>query len=127
MVLGTDGTYSMWTVIVEWCRQHEDDNGDYICDECEEKIYADFVIIDYNAETREATVFVTKPGKYSLIFADYEDNHLANVDIVEYDFVEGINVVPQEVTKFTLASDDKVMLWYDLINLVPVCDALTIK
>ena len=128
MVLGADGTYSIWTVMVEWvCKQHNDEDGDGICDNCKENMYANFTIVDYNAETKEATVFITKPGKYSLIFADYEDTRLANVDIVEYDFVEGINVVPQEVTKFTLASDDKVMLWYDLINLVPVCDALTIK
>ena len=51
----------------------------------------------------------------------------ANIDIVEYDFKEGINVVPQKVTSFALASGDKVMLWYDMINLVPVCEALTIK
>jgi hypothetical protein len=49
------------------------------------------------------------------------------VDIVEYEFTEGINVVPQEITTFTLASGDKVMLWHDMVNLVPVCDALTIN
>ena len=47
--------------------------------------------------------------------------------IVEYDFNEGINVIPQEDRNFTLANGDKVMLWYDLIDLVPVCDELTIK
>ena len=33
----------------------------------------------------------------------------------------------QEVTNFTLASGDKVMLWYYMVDLVPVCEALTIK
>ena len=128
IIMSDKEIYDLCTVVMDWvCEQHRDTNGDYTCEYCKEYMLSNFEILNYNTETREATVFVTKPGKYSLIFADYEDNHLANVDIVEYDFVEEINVVPQEVTKFTLASDDKVMLWYDLINLVPVCDALTIK
>ena len=87
----------------------------------------DFTILNYNAQANEATVFVPEAGKYTLIFADYDGNKLENVDIVEYDFNEGINVIQQEVRSFTLANGDKVMLWYDLINLVSVCDALTIK
>ena len=127
-IMSDNGIYVTCIVVVEWvCESHTDADNDYVCDECEENIYADVAIIDYNAETREAAVFVAKPGKYSLIFADYEDTRLANVDIVEYDFVEGINVVPQEVINFTLTSGDKVLLWYDMINLVPVCEALTIK
>ena len=118
----------MVIVDVEWiCSEHTDADNDGVCDDCREYVFSNTTIVDYNAQTQEATIFVHEAGKYALIFADYEDTRLANVDIVEYDFVEGINVVPQEATKFTLASDDKVMLWYDLINLVPVCDALTIK
>ena len=49
------------------------------------------------------------------------------MDIVEYEFTLGVNTVPQENKTFVLENGDKVMLWYDLINLVPVCDALTIK
>ena len=90
-------------------------------------LLTEFKITGYNEQTKEATVFATQSGRYSLIFADYENTRLANVDIVEYDFEEGINVVPQEVTNFTLASDDKVMLWYDMVDLVPVCEALTIN
>jgi hypothetical protein len=72
-------------------------------------------------------VLVTNPGKYSLIFADYENNSLKNVDIVKCDFKEGINVIPQRIKNFTLADGDKVMLWYDMIDQVPVCKELTIK
>ena len=72
-------------------------------------------------------MFFTKPGRYSLIFADYENKQLNNTDIVDYTFKAGVNVVPQADKSFVLASDDKVMLWYDMINLVPVCEALTIK
>ena len=49
------------------------------------------------------------------------------MDIVEYDFKKGINVVSQENAGFILASGDKVKLWDDMINLVPVCEAFEIK
>jgi predicted outer membrane repeat protein len=126
--MSDNGTYVMVIVQVEWiCSEHTDADNDYVCDDCKEYVFSDTTIIDYNAETKETTVLVTKPGRYSLIFADYENETLKNVDIVEYDFAEGINVVPQKVTSFALASGDKVMLWYDMINLVPICEALTIK
>ena len=127
-IMSDNGIYVTCIVMVEWvCSEHTDADKDAVCDVCKEYAYTEATIVNYNKKTMEATVFVTKPCKYSLIFADYEDTRLANVDIVEYDFVEGINVVPQEVTKFTLASDDKVMLWYDMTDCVPICEALTIK
>ena len=84
-------------------------------------------IIAYNKNRKEIVADIKEAGKYIVAFADYENNRLVNIDIVEYEFAEGINIVPQEITTFTLASDDKVMLWYDMVNLVPVCDALTIN
>ena len=128
MIMDTDKLYTVYTVKVEWvCSEHTDEDGDYVCDDCKEYTLSNATIVNYNAQTQEATIFVPEAGKYALIFADYEDTRLANVDIVEYDFVEGINIVPQEITNFTLTSGDKVLLWYDMINLVPVCEALTIK
>lgn len=127
-IMSDNGTYVTCMIKVDWyCAQHKDSDGNYICDYCDEYTLTDFTILNYNAQANEATVFVPEAGKYTLIFADYDGNKLENVDIVEYDFNEGINVIPQEVRSFTLANGDKVMLWYDLINLVPVCDALTIK
>ena len=46
------------------------------------------------------------------------------VDIVECNLEEGIVVIPQEVTSFTLASGDEIML---LQKLAPVCDAWTLR
>ena len=127
-IMSDNGIYVTCIVMVEWvCSEHTDVDKDAVCDVCKEYAYTEATIVNYNEKTMEATVFVTKPCKYSLIFADYEDTRLANVDIVEYDFKEGINVVPLEVTNFTLTSGDEVLLWYDMINLVPVCEALTIK
>ena len=127
-IISDNGTYVMVIVQVEWiCSEHTDADNDGICDDCREYVFSDTTIIDYNAETREATVFITKPGRYSLIFADYENESLKNADIVEYVFNEGINVIPQEVASFTLANDDKVMLWYDMVNLIPICESLTLE
>jgi hypothetical protein len=86
-----------------------------------------YVISNYNAETKEVTIHTPKAGTYTVVFADYEGGKLSNLDIAEYKFAEGVNVVLQEDTSFTLSSGDKVMLWYDMVNLAPVCDALTIK
>jgi hypothetical protein len=84
-------------------------------------------IIAYNKNRKEIVTDIKEAGKYLVVFADYEGNSLANVDIVEYEFTEGINVVSQEDTSFTLASGDKILLWYDMIDQVPVCKELTIK
>ena len=50
-----------------------------------------------------------------------------SVDFVEYEFEKGFNSVPWENTRFVLVNGDKIMLWYDIANIVPVCDALTLK
>lgn len=127
-VISDNGTYVMCITQVEWiCSEHTDADNDGICDDCREYVFSDTKIIDYNIETREATVFVTKPGRYSLIFADYENKSLKNADIVEYDFNEGINVISQEATSFTLANGDGIMLWFDMVNFIPVCEALTLE
>lgn len=84
-------------------------------------------IIAYNKNSKEIVADIKEAGKYVVVFADYEGNRLVNMDIVEYEFTEGINVVPQEVTSFALGSGDKVMLWSDMIHFVPICDALTVE
>ena len=127
-IMSDNGTYVTCMIKVDWyCAQHKDSDGNYICDYCEEYTLTDFTIVDYNKENNEATVFAPKTGKYTLIFADYEGGKLNNVDTVEYDFAEGANKVSQENKTFVLSSGDKVMIWYDMVDLVPVCDALTLN
>ena len=128
MVTRSDNVYFLYTVKVEWaCFNHVDEDGDYACDYCEEYILTDFAILSYNAQTNETSVFVPEAGKYVLIFADHENGSLNNVNIVAYDFWKGINVIPQEVTRSTLAGGDKIMLWRNILGLYPLCDALTVK
>ena len=127
-ILYEDGTYVLGKLNLSWiCKEHTDEDGDCLCDLCGDFAFLQTTIGGYNLESKEATVFVTEAGKYAVVFADYENEKLANVDIVEYEFKEGINVVPQTITNITLTSGDKVMLWYDMVNLAPVCDELTVK
>ena len=128
VVSKSTGTYVHCTVVVEFPECiHSDVNGDYVCDICENYTLTDFAIINYNAHTNEATVYAPKAGKYTFIFADYEDDGLTNVDAVEYDFTQGFNKVSQKNKSFVLGNGDSVMLWYDMIDLVPVCEALNIN
>ena len=135
-----DGTYELATLKMNWiCINHDDFDYDCYCDYCDEQL-TESKILEYDEQTKKATVFVPEAGKYVVVFADYENDCLVNadivenendclvnMDIVEYEFKEGYNFVSQENSSFTLASDDKVMLWYDMIDLVPICEALTVK
>lgn len=128
VVSKSTGTYVHCRVVVEFPEcMHNDSDGNYICDYCEEYIFKDFTIAGYNAQTKEATVFVTEPGKYTVIFVDYENKTIKNVDMVEYEFTKGINTVFQNNKNFMLTSGDKVLLWYDMANLVPVGDVLIVN
>jgi hypothetical protein len=128
MVMRSDNVYFLYNVKVEWsCVQHEDADKNYICDYCEEFISTVFDIAKYDEINMEAVVIAPEAGTYTLIFADYEGGNLENLDIVKYNFKKGVNTVSQTDVRFALGTGDKVMLWYDLINLVPVCDALIIE
>ena len=127
-IMSDNGNYVTCMVKVDWfCAQHKDSDGNYICDYCEEYTLTDFTILNYNAQANEATVFAPKSGKYVLVFADYEGSKLNSVDVAEYDFAVGVNIVSQENKTFMLANGDKVMLWHNIQSLVPVCEALTLE
>ena len=121
-----DGSYNIFTTSLEWecpCIYRDDINVDGICDLCGKYI---FRVIDYNAQTKEATVVARTAGEYALVFAAYDAKGLENVEVVEYNFKEGINVVPQK-KDFELHSGDRIMLWQDMIKYTPLCDALALK
>ena len=101
-----------------------DANGDHICDDCGDFLSTVVNLIGYDSQTKSATVFVPAAGTYTLIFADYEGKALRHMDMVEFAFTAGLNIVSQEVETFTLDSGDKVML---MQNLIPVCTALNLK
>ena len=74
-----------------------------------------------------ATVITPEDGTYTVIFVDYEGGRLENVDIVNYEFSKGVNIVGQEILGFELGKGDKIMLVSELITLTPLCKALVIE
>ncbi len=83
---------------------------------------------DVDGIKANATVFIPKAGTYTLIFADYEGTELNNVDIVTVT-TESNNTVTTVTSEIdiTLGTGDKIMLWQDMTNLVPLCDAYIVK
>ncbi len=75
-----------------------------------------------------ATVAIPTAGTYTLIFADYEETGVNNMDFVTVTAKSGNTVitVPSEIN-ITLGTDDKIMLWQDMTNLVPLCEAYIVK
>lgn len=68
-----------------------------------------------------ATLAIPTAGTYTLIFADYEETRLNNVDVVTVTAQSDNTVVnvPSEIN-ITLCADDKIMLWQNMTNLVPI-------
>ena len=75
-----------------------------------------------------ATVAIPTAGTYTLVFADYEEATLNNMDFVTVTAESDNTVVtvPSEVD-ITLGKDDKIMLWQNITNLVPLCEAYIVK
>ncbi|MBE6862641.1 MAG: hypothetical protein E7497_07075 [Ruminococcus sp.] len=75
-----------------------------------------------------ATVAIPTAGTYTLVFADYEEATLNNMDFVTVtaESDNTVIIVPSEID-ITLGTDDKIMLWQDMTSLVPLCEAYILK
>lgn len=86
-----------------------------------------FGFVDYT--TDGATFNVPTAGTYSLIFADYEDEMLNDVDIVPVTVTDEIvgEITKASVKGINLSAGDKIMLWQDMTNIKLLCDAYIVK
>ena len=112
------------TFRAQWkkCAEHSFKDG--ICEYCgsPEKC----VITRYSQETKTVSFVAPDAGTYTVIFADYEDERLANIEYTTVTFTEETKGTVQDafITKgFSLAAGDKIMLWSDMTSFVPLCDA----
>ncbi len=91
---------------------------------------AEFEILSNDKDVGKATATVAIPhaGTYTLIFADYSESRLNKVDSVTVT-TERDNKVITVLSKsdITLGTGDKIMLWQDMTNPVPLCDAYIVK
>ena len=73
-----------------------------------------------------AVVSIRVPGTYTLIFANYENNRLNDVDTVEVTINDpGTFSIPSE-KNISLSYGDKIMLWDDMAKLTSLCNAYTL-
>ena len=87
----------------------------------------DFEIASFNSTTNSADITFKQAGTYTVIFADYDGQKLENVEAQEITIAE-TSIIPVSITKgFTLDKDDKIMLWSDMTNLVPLCEAYIVE
>ena len=87
----------------------------------------DFAIESYNVAENAAYISVPVAGTYTVIFADYDDDRLSNVEAQEIIVTEA-GIVPIRITEgFSLEQGDKIMLWSDLAEFKLFCEALTIE
>ena len=75
-------------------------------------------------------VRVRSGSPYSVVFADYEQGKLKNIDIVPVTVSEsqtGKVTVNMQKETFSLDADDKVMLWSSMTDITPMCEKFKVK
>lgn len=86
----------------------------------------DFKITALGEDCKSVTVEIPAAGKYSLVFADYEDGILNSLDVITKDFAIGKTTVSSD-EEINLSTGDKVMLWQDMSGIEPLCGVLTVE
>lgn len=78
---------------------------------------------------KSVRLYAPVAGTYRVIFADYENGALANIDIVTKEVSQAeIGTVTVDMEKdFVLGTGDKVMLWNNIINMIPLCETYEVK
>ena len=97
-----------------------------LCEAYEVKGYFSLAAGDNNKSVK---LNVPTAGTYKVIFADYENGTLANLDIVKKEVSQAeIGTVTVDMQKdFVLGAGDKVMLWNNINNMIPLCEAYEVK
>ena len=88
----------------------------------------EFEIISLGENKKSANVAFLTKGTYTLILADYEESRLNNIDTITVE-TESDNTIKTVTSEkdITLGIGDKVMLWKDMENLVPMCEAYIVE
>ncbi len=90
----------------------------------------DFGIINVGEDKKSAKINLPNAGTYSVVFADYEQGQLKNIDIVPVTVTEsqtGKITVNMQKQTFSLDTDDKVLLWNNMTGITPLCEEFEVK
>ena len=74
----------------------------------------------------KADVRVKSAGTYTVIFADYENGELSNVELKEVTLSTGTSTVTRDET-FALGNGDLIMVWNNMEDITPVCASYIIE
>lgn len=77
----------------------------------------------------KAELFILDEGSYTVVFADYENGELVSADykdITVTDEDTGIMTVTSN-SDITLGTHDKIMLFDNMNDITPMCEALTVQ
>ena len=75
-----------------------------------------------------AYIDVVVSGNYAVIFADYENGALNKIDIVETYLEAGTDIEIYPIDwEIYIETGDKIMLWNNMTDLVPLCEAYIVE
>lgn len=85
----------------------------------------EFSFVDISTDDGGATAKICVPekGMWFIIFADFEDGSLFNVESRQVTAESGNVVLTASADNITLGSGDKIMLWSSLTEIESLCDA----
>ncbi|MBE7044164.1 MAG: hypothetical protein E7397_01420 [Ruminococcaceae bacterium] len=106
---------------------HADENGDSICDSCQRYSGTEFAISAFDKEINTATVLIPTEGTYTAVFADYEGGRLANLQLVPVTVAFAKAEQVTAAMNHDLSAGDKIMLWQDKTDIVPMCGAYIVE
>jgi len=95
----------------------------------EYKTASRYAIIKSGTSGNKATADIAfaAAGTYTVIFADYDDEILNDVDIKKVVIDRGKTVTITSEKDITLGRGDKIMLWNSIKDIAPVCKDLKIE
>lgn len=90
---------------------------------------AEFGFVEINTAKKEAKVRVSKDGKYSVMFADYENGFLNKVYTAEItaDSKGEFSASPVGAEEYSPNAGDKIMLWGGDFGITPLCGAFEVE
>lgn len=82
-------------------------------------------ILLFDADKKSVTAVLGAGGAYTLVFADYDEKKLSDLEALEITEAQAVRVGTDK--NIALGAGDKIMLWDNFTKLTPLCEAYEIK
>jgi len=84
--------------------------------------FGSYAVVEYDTNSKTATVEAPYPGPCTIVFVDYEGGKFVSM---EAKTITEIGVVEVETT-LSLNEGDKIMIWNDFLSVLPLCEPLVV-